>query len=396
MSHTLAFFLGEFFYQEVASQLPVLALDPQPGEAILDLAAAPGSKATQIAALMNNSGRLVLNDPSPGRNAILTRHSHRAGILHDVILRVSGQQIGQLFPEFFDRVLVDAPCTGLGTFASQPDDMIQWWSYQRLKKLSEIQYYLLISAIKATKVGGTIVYSTCSIAPEENELVIDRILKDYPVAVERLHDWQAMNFQRGMERYLNQALHPDLQNAIRISPIAQPIEGFFIIRFKKIAAMKPGKLEKQMACQATRCYEDDEIASVLDRLEYRWGIDRESFSRYRFVIGAKRLWCLDPHWEQIPDQFLIKAGLLLAEKKLGDWKLTNSSIQIFKSQITQGLLPIEADDLKELFASGRLAFSGGIPDDYYVLNFNGDNIASASLFNGILKVDLPHQFDLIS
>ncbi|MCI0496551.1 RsmB/NOP family class I SAM-dependent RNA methyltransferase, partial [candidate division KSB1 bacterium] len=123
LSHTLAFFLGEFFYQGIASQLPVLALDPQPGETILDMSAAPGSKATQIAALMNNSGQLVLNDPSPGRNTILTRHAHRAGIQHDVVLRAPGQQIGQLFPEFFDRVLVDAPCSGLGTFAAKPGEI---------------------------------------------------------------------------------------------------------------------------------------------------------------------------------------------------------------------------------------------------------------------------------
>ena len=394
LSHTLAFFLGEFFYHGVASQLPVLALDPQPGETILDMSAAPGSKATQIAALMNNSGRLVLNDPSPGRNTILTRHSHRAGIQHDVVLRLPGQQIGQLFPEFFDRVLVDAPCTGLGTFAAKPGEIVQWWSYQRLKKLSEIQYYLLISAIKAVKVGGTIVYSTCSIAPEENEIVIDKILKDYPVEIEKLPEWTGFQFQKGMEKYLDCAFHPDLQKAIRVSPMEQPIEGFFIVRLKKVAATKPGKLEKQMTYQATRRYEDDDIAPIIARLEQRWGINAELLSLFRFVVGARRIWLVHPQWEEVPDRFFIKAGLVLAEKKLADWKLTNSSIQMLTSQITKGLLHIEAEDLKNLFTSGALAFPG-YPEDYYVLNFKGENIGSVSLFNERLKIDIPHQFDLV-
>ncbi|HEX9974812.1 MAG TPA: hypothetical protein VGD14_22350 [bacterium] len=85
---------------------------------------------------------------------------------------------------------------------------------------------------------------------------------------------------------------------------------------------------------------------------------------------------------------------MLAEKKLADWKLTNSSIQMLTSQITKGLLHIEAEDLKNLFTSGALAFPG-YPDDYYVLNFKGENIGSVSLFNERLKIDIPHQFDLV-
>lgn len=394
LSHTLAFFLGEFFYQGIASQLPVLALDPQPGETILDMSAAPGSKATQIAALMNNSGRLALNDPSPGRNSVLTKHSHRAGIQHDVILQLPGQQIGQLFPEFFDRILVDAPCTGLGTFAAQPDEIKKWWSYQKLKKLSEIQHYLLISAIKAAKVGGTIVYSTCSIAPEENEMVIQKILNEYPVQIEELPRWNGFQFQSGMEQYQNIKFQPDLQNAIRVSPIDQPIEGFFIVRLKKVAATKPGKLERQMTFQATRSYGDDEIAPIIAQLEQKWGIDGESLSRFRFIIGSKRIWLVHPCWEEIPDRNFVKAGIILAEKKPGTWKLTNSSVQMFASKITKGLLHIGEDDLKILFKSGKIPFTS-YPSDYYVLNFRGENIGSASLFHGTLKIDLPHQFNLV-
>ena len=394
LSHTLSFFLGDFFYQGIASQLPVLALDPQPGETILDMSAAPGSKATQIAALMNNSGRLVLNDPSPGRNAILIRHAHRAGILNDVVLRVPGQQIGQLFPDFFDRILVDAPCTGLGTFVAKPDEIKQWWSYHKLKKLSEIQYYLLISAVKAAKVGGTIVYSTCSIAPEENEQVIQKILKDYPVEIETLPGWTGFQFQHGMQKYQNHTFHPDLQKAVRISPMAQPIEGFFIVRLKKVAATRPGKMEKQMTYQATRRCEDDDVAPVIAQIEQRWGLAAELLSPYRFMVGAKRIWMVHPQWETVPEKSMVKVGMVLAEKKLNDWKLTNSSIQMFKSHITKGLLSIEAHDLINLFQSGQLAFPG-YAENYYVLNFRGENIGSVSLFGGRLKIDIPHQFDLV-
>jgi len=167
LSHTLAFFRGEFFYQGVSSQLPVIALAPRPGETVLDMCAAPGSKSNQIAAAMANSGRLWVNDASTRRLQALMANLTAAGVRNEVVTALPGQLFGRLLPEYFDRVLVDAPCSALGNWPKRIHKA--HWSRAYLKKISYLQEQLLISAIKTVKTGGIIVYSTCSICPEEDE-----------------------------------------------------------------------------------------------------------------------------------------------------------------------------------------------------------------------------------
>ena len=394
LSHTLAFFNGEFVYQGVASQLPVLALDPRPGETILDIAAAPGSKSTQIAALMKNSGRLVLNEPSLNRLRTLTANSLRAGVVNDVLIRFPGQRLGQLFPEYFDRVLVDTPCTALGTYAAQTNEINKWWSFNKLEKLVNVQYHLLVSAIKAAKVNGVIVYSTCSIAPEENEQLVQRILSEYPVQIEPIPRWQGLALQSGMTRYQEQVFHPDLQKAVHTDPLQQPIEGFFIVRLRKIASLKIRGDSKKMKYKSTLSAQDKPVADLLNHLQQRWGIDSNYLSQFNFVMGSKRIWMVNPEWEKIPAQSFIKAGIMLAEKRYQEWKLTNSSVQFLNKEIKKGLLEIDARQLKQLFRQGAMEFNN-YPPGYYVLNFQGENIASVSLFNGVLKIRLPHKFELV-
>jgi len=321
LSHTLSFFTGEFFYQGIASQLPVLALDPQPGETVLDMAASPGSKSTQIAAMMNNIGRLIVNDPSLSRLRALGTNLLRAGVINDVMMRVPGQQMGQLFPEFFDRVLVDAPCTALGTFASHRDEIQHWWSLQKLKKMANIQHQLLVSALKAVKVGGIVVYSTCSIAPEENEQLIDEILRRYPVRVVSIPHWTGIDSGPGIREYKDRVFHRDLDRAIRTLPGTRPIEGFFIVKLQKLASIGSVSRDKRMEFQPIKSAEDDEIASLIHHLHLSWGIDPDFLARYRFVLGKKRLWLVHPQWEHLPARDMVKAGLKLAEKRFPGWKL---------------------------------------------------------------------------
>jgi len=163
--------MGHIHVQEEISMVSPVVLDPKPGEWVLDLCAAPGSKTTQIASMMENRGLLVANDPANTRVASLRSNCERAGAINVVVTRYDGRR----FPsQKFDRVLVDAPCTGQG-MARKDLSVLDRWSLKRSLGLQRLQRALLKRATELVKPGGTVVYSTCTFAPEENEAVVSRV-----------------------------------------------------------------------------------------------------------------------------------------------------------------------------------------------------------------------------
>ncbi|MEI7653587.1 MAG: RsmB/NOP family class I SAM-dependent RNA methyltransferase [bacterium] len=168
LTHLPEFMEGYFYLQNPSSLLPVLALDPQPGEKVLDLAAAPGGKTIHMAIRMDNTGEIIANDLSPGRVARMRRLLTTYGVTSVTATAIPGQRLWTKYPGYFDRVLLDAPCSMHGTDTPSSDSPA---------KMARLQRWLLRSAISACRPGGVIVYSTCTTAVEENEEVIDWILR---------------------------------------------------------------------------------------------------------------------------------------------------------------------------------------------------------------------------
>ncbi len=392
LSHTLSFFTGEFTYQGISSQLPVLALDPQPGETVLDLAASPGSKSTQIAAHMQNKGRLVLVDPSLKRQQSLLANLARMGTLNDIVLKMPGQQIGRRYFEFFDRALVDAPCSALSKLPGQMDRGKKW-SFNNVKKLINIQYPLLVSAIKAVKPGGTLVYSTCTLTVEENEQLVDYVLKKYPVEVVDIQKWDHPNISDGFVQYYTKNFDPSLAKAKRILPGKYPMDAFFIVKLRKTDSIPAPKYPPVVNKIPLKRYDDPEIRPVLQYICDRWGIDLSVLKPYHYNLTQKKLWLVQNSWESIPMDDLVKAGLNLAYKRGISWKLSNSSVQFLKNSITKNIISLDDKQMTELFFAGKIKYQ--VPNEgYYVLNYDNENIASISVVNGILKTDRPHVFKL--
>ncbi len=184
--------LGGCYMQEASSMLPVALLDPQPGERVLDMSAAPGSKTTQIAARMGRAdsqelqkkrGLLIANDVQEKRIWSLLTNLQRCGVVDVVVTRKVGQWFAGNMTEVFDRVLCDAPCTAQGT-ARKDSDALKYCSDDNIGKMAKLQRELLESAIHACKVGGRIVYSTCTLTPEENEGVVMSMLHKFPGMLE--------------------------------------------------------------------------------------------------------------------------------------------------------------------------------------------------------------------
>ncbi|WP_405110776.1 RsmB/NOP family class I SAM-dependent RNA methyltransferase [Paenibacillus sp. FSL K6-1217] len=170
---------GLYYIQEPSAMAPVELLDVQPGDRVLDLCAAPGGKSTQIAAKLQGEGLLVSNDLHPERTKALAKNLELYGVRIGIVLNESPERIAAAFPGFFDRILVDAPCSGEGMFRKD-EDMVKQWEPGTPAKYAEMQREILRAAASALKPGGTMVYSTCTFALEENEEMIAGFLSGHP------------------------------------------------------------------------------------------------------------------------------------------------------------------------------------------------------------------------
>lgn len=229
---------GFLYIQNLSSMIPSLILDPQPYEKILDIAAAPGSKTTHIAVLMNNTGELTANDISFKRLFKLRENLKNMGVTNTKVLNLPGESFWKNLPEYFDKTLVDVPCSMEGRIRVDDPKTYQDWSTKKIKQLSKLQKYLLRSAISATRVGGTIVYSTCTLAPEENEDVIEWVIKKMPhaLSIEKI-TLPNVHFQNGLPSWKKKQFM-NTKNTARIFP-SQEMEGFFVAKIHKTASTLP-------------------------------------------------------------------------------------------------------------------------------------------------------------
>lgn len=221
---------GEIYLQNMASQMPAIILDPKPGEIVLDLCASPGSKTTQMAALMQNKGKLIALEPDHIRFERLKHNIQLMGCTNVEALCLRGESFCQKTKERFDKILVDAPCSGDGTFYVHERGSFSHWSVDFVEKISKLQRKLLQAALGVLKPGGILVYSTCSISPEENEAVLQSILEKTPSA-KILPISHHPIFHSAMKTW-NGASYSLVQQARRILPNLKA-EGFFIAKISQ-------------------------------------------------------------------------------------------------------------------------------------------------------------------
>lgn len=225
--------LGYYYVQELASMQAVIALDPKPGEKILDLCAAPGSKTTQIAALMNNTGLIIANDVRLDRIRALNSNLERCGCCNVIVTRMNGFNLCQKMEKagvFFDKILVDAPCSGEGTIRFDPY-VLKMWNLNMIKRLSGLQKKLIASASKCLKKGGILVYSTCTFAPEENEEVVQFALDNLELTLEDFT--LPLKTREGLREWNGNKFSEEIKKCKRIWPHDNDTEGFFIAKFRK-------------------------------------------------------------------------------------------------------------------------------------------------------------------
>lgn len=227
-----AYLAGRLYVQSLSSMIPPLVLAPQPSESVLDIAAAPGSKTTQMAMMMGNTGQIVANDTSLVRLYKLQANLKMQGVDNVVTRRGLGQALWTDFPGVFDRALVDVPCSMEGRFNTAKPKTWSNWSPKKVKELSLRQRSLLRSAVSATQPGGVIVYSTCTLSPEENEGVIEWILKKEPTLSVEPIQIAGLVTQPPLKHWKKQVFSPGVANSVRILP-TELMEGFFVACLRK-------------------------------------------------------------------------------------------------------------------------------------------------------------------
>ena len=233
---TPEYLAGHYIIQAASSFLPVMALAPQPNERILDMAAAPGGKTTHISALMRNTGTIFANDANRQRAKGLIGNIHRLGCKNTIVSNLDAKEA---FPKIlggFDRVLLDAPCSGTGVIGK--DASVKTSKTERdFLALPHMQKQLLLAAIDsidhASKTGGYIVYATCSVTVEENEGVVQYALRKRPNV--RIVDTGLGTFgSEGFKKYMNKRFDDHMNMARRYFPHRENVDGFFVCKLKKI------------------------------------------------------------------------------------------------------------------------------------------------------------------
>ncbi|CAK7891635.1 25S rRNA (cytosine(2870)-C(5))-methyltransferase [[Candida] anglica] len=278
---TPEYLAGQYILQAASSFLPVMALDPQENERVLDMAAAPGGKTTYISALMKNTGCVFANDANKARTKSLIANIHRLGCKNTIVCNYDAREFPKVIGGF-DRVLLDAPCSGTGVIAKDESVKVSRTEKDFIQ-IPHLQKQLLLSAIDSvdanSSTGGVIVYSTCSIAVDENEAVVDYALRKRPNV--KLVETGLQIGKEGFTSYRGKHFNPKISLTRRYYPHTYNVDGFYVAKFKKISASihdvsKAGAKEKENVANAEAeeegiingdfaAFEEDEDKPIIDQ-----------------------------------------------------------------------------------------------------------------------------------
>ncbi|MCK9186844.1 RsmB/NOP family class I SAM-dependent RNA methyltransferase [Candidatus Gracilibacteria bacterium] len=226
---------GEIYFQGISSQLPAIFLKPVSGDKVLDLCAAPGSKTAQMAIMMGGIGEVLANEFDKIRIEKLKYTLEKQGIKIAKVVEGNGIFVGEKMPEYFDKVLVDAPCSAEGRIDISNPRSYKFWSKKILKSSASLQKRLVTSGFEALKKGGILAYSTCTLSPEENEGVVDSVLKKFGENVEILK-LSLTGFEKNLlpivASYDGVTFDKRVSNCIKAMP-SEICEGFFVAVFRK-------------------------------------------------------------------------------------------------------------------------------------------------------------------
>ena len=353
---------GIYYIQEASSMLPVSVLDPKPGEKILDACASPGSKTTQIASRINNKGLIVANEIKSSRVGRLLENINRAGVKNSIVINSDIERL-DFFDNYFDKALIDAPCSGEGMFKKDLDSL-KIWTPNLVRMLAGIQRKILSSVSNLVKIGGTIVYSTCTMSIEENEENIDWFIKNFPFELQDIKYGKP-----GFISYKDKHFDENITKTKRIFPFFEKGEPFFVA---KLIKKDRGRTEKKYISKSKMSLKSDiKLDKIVNELK-NIGIQIEKSIKIKNInnniydISNIDVTAIEMIGERVKiSQMGTKIGVLKNNRIEPDYSLAMS---ISKEEIDK-YPNIELDEEKVIKYLRGQEFEIKIPKGYYIATY---------------------------
>lgn len=369
---------GLYYIQEPSAMAVGEIVDAKPGEKILDLCAAPGGKTTHIAAKMKQQGLLLANEIHPTRAKILSENIERMGIKNTVVTNETPEYLSKRFPNYFDRILVDAPCSGEGMFRKNPKACLHW-SLENVRFCAKRQLDILKSAEKMLRPGGILVYSTCTFSPEENEGVISSFLKLYPnFEIEKVKAYR--NFDRGRIDWIRDKIK-NIENTIRIWPHKVKGEGHFIAVLRKIDGKKgPNKFKY------AETLSDQKLLKDYFQFAKEYLLD---IPDGKYVLFGNQLYIIPKDMLSLEKLKVVRPGWHLGTIKKNRFKPSHALALSLKGEQVKYKLNLEGNSREIIsYLKGETLEMKG-PKGWYLVEVDGYSIGWGKLADNILKNHYP-------
>ncbi len=384
----MPFAAGWYYVQEEIAMAAVTALAPQPGESILDMCAAPGGKTAQIA-LQNPTGTVIANELHAARMSSLTATINRLGLTQVITTQADGRSLA-LANSSFDRVLVDAPCSGEGNLRRRRRQ--RPWQPDHGLRMAAAQQKLLSRALDLVKPGGTVVYSTCTFAPEENEAVLDAVMGDRAGVVP--FSIPGLRYQPGLTQWQGQTYRADLAHAQRYFPHFNNTGGFFVARLQRTSApaLTTGENESSAAAKpmtpiAASALEE----SPLRQLSDRFGFPPATFAAYDCWATGKRRWWLRDRTSQLPAGLAPQTlGLSFATQTNLGLKPSTAFLQRFGTLAQRNVVDLpDWQTVEQFLRGGSQPLPADVEPGYVHVRFQAFELGCGYYRGGDLESQIP-------
>ena len=363
---------GLFYFQEPSAMSTVSAMPIEKDDYILDLCAAPGGKATQAGALLGSDGLLVANEIIKNRANILSDNIERFGLTNTVVTNETPQKLAEKYPHFFNKIIVDAPCSGEGMFRKEPQ-AVDEWSVEHTVSCGTRQKHILDCAMKMLKGGGYIVYSTCTFAPEENEQICAYMLENYNVELIEPHNLDMLS--RGKKEW--SLSDYDMEKTRRIFPHKNKGEGHFVALFHSLDSEDFTEIKKthKTVCDGEKLYREFEKEFLNTTLDGE------------FCLFGENLY-LKPKNINIDKIKVVRAGLHLGICRKNRFDPSHALCLALKKEDFKNSIDFSCDSeiLKKYLMGETIEYD---KKGWCAVTVNGYPIGWGKASNGILKNHFP-------
>lgn len=385
---TLEHILGCYYVQGLSSMIPALVLDAGENDKVLDLCAAPGSKTTQLAVLMKNNGTLIANEIQLSRLKALVHNIERMNCINTGVVHQKGELLSKVYQNYFDKILVDAPCSGLGIIQKK-EEVIKWWDEKKVLGLAELQHKLITSAVKMLKPGGELVYSTCTLTAEENELVIDKILSKYPVELVSI-ELPVIN-REALTTFRNENLNKELYKGKRILPWEAQTDGFFISKLRKIDETgSPEKFSFSKREVRFVSFTNKNLSGKIKSLSDHFNIGIELFSHYKYLIKGIDIYFTNEGWNDSQPGMFERIGLKFGTMdKNGEIVLSSEAAQTIGNGIKNNIIQLHSPAELRTYMEGGIIKTGAFKEGQYIIKFEDYILGTAVVTSSGIKSRFP-------